>query len=145
MIIFKIASKKQSVSPEIRYINKKFPGVTTTLIPDLVLRKEEWRDRDCRFTVAFEDRYDSLVTARNNKVTKLPAHFGVVACHWRACLSSTRSSLARLVPGIPRTIPFFFVWDLQEILQLDAEAICSDVIRWSRDMYIEYLTGKRQY
>ncbi|GFQ99607.1 hypothetical protein TNCT_132881 [Trichonephila clavata] len=40
------------------------------LISDLVLRKKSGDTVIVHFTVAFEDRYDSLVTTRNAKVTK---------------------------------------------------------------------------
>ncbi|GFV74006.1 retrovirus-related Pol polyprotein from type-2 retrotransposable element R2DM [Trichonephila clavipes] len=55
-------------------INKKFPGISSTLIPDLVLRKHDGETIIVDFTVAFEDRYDSLVAARNAKTIKIPAH-----------------------------------------------------------------------
>ncbi|GFV69509.1 hypothetical protein TNCV_2779241 [Trichonephila clavipes] len=51
-------------------INKKFPGVSPTLIPDLVLRKHGGETVIVDFTVAFEDRYESLVAARNAKILK---------------------------------------------------------------------------
>ncbi|GFY73419.1 hypothetical protein TNIN_259021 [Trichonephila inaurata madagascariensis] len=51
-------------------INKKFPGVSPTLIPDLVLRRRDGETVIVDFTVAVEDRYESLVTARNAKILK---------------------------------------------------------------------------
>ncbi|GFV94623.1 hypothetical protein TNCV_3826901 [Trichonephila clavipes] len=49
-------------------INKKFPGTSPTLIPDLVLRGSGGKTVIVDFTVAFEDRYESLVAARNGKI-----------------------------------------------------------------------------
>ncbi|GFQ86954.1 reverse transcriptase domain-containing protein [Trichonephila clavata] len=126
-------------------INKKFPGVTPTLIPDLVLRKKSGETVIVDFTVAFEDRYDSLVTARNNKVTK-----------YQPILESLRAT------GEPAFLDAIVVgslgsWDpandsvllrlgiSRKYSNLMWRLICSDVIRWSRDIYIEHLTGKRQY
>ncbi|GFU08815.1 uncharacterized protein TNCV_991591 [Trichonephila clavipes] len=51
-------------------INKKFPGTSPSLIPDLVFRGSGGETVIVDFTVAFEDRYESLVTARNAKIFK---------------------------------------------------------------------------
>ncbi|GFR11922.1 retrovirus-related Pol polyprotein from type-2 retrotransposable element R2DM [Trichonephila clavata] len=125
-------------------INKKFPGVTPTLIPDLVLRKKSGETVIVDFTVAFEDRYDSLVTALNNKVTKYqpileslraaggPAFLDAIVVGSLGSWDPANDSVLRL--GISR-----------KYSNLMRKLICSDVIRWSRDIYIEHLTGKRQY
>ncbi|GFT40865.1 c2H2-type domain-containing protein, partial [Nephila pilipes] len=51
-------------------VNKKFPGISITLIPDLVLRKKSGEVYVIDFTVPFEDRPESLSTARQHKIDK---------------------------------------------------------------------------
>ncbi|GFV08514.1 retrovirus-related Pol polyprotein from type-2 retrotransposable element R2DM [Trichonephila clavipes] len=126
-------------------INKKFPGISSTLIPDLVLRKHDGETVIVDFTVAFEDRYDSLVAARNAKLLK-----------YQPILESLRAA------GKPAYLDAIVVgslgsWDpandtvllrlgiSRKYAMLMRKLICSDTIRWSRDIYIEHLTGKRQY
>ncbi|GFV96090.1 reverse transcriptase domain-containing protein [Trichonephila clavipes] len=126
-------------------INKKFPGISSTLIPDLVLRRHDGETIIVDFTVAFEDRYDSLVAARNAKLLK-----------YQPILESLRAA------GKPVYLDAIVVgslgsWDpandtvllrlgiSRRYAMLMRKLICSDTIRWSRDIYIEHLTGKRQY
>ncbi|GFU49386.1 reverse transcriptase domain-containing protein, partial [Nephila pilipes] len=54
-----ISSSVGSVS-----INKKFPGIAQTLIPDMVLTKKSGEVFVIDFTVAFEDRLSSFANAR---------------------------------------------------------------------------------
>ncbi|GFQ89706.1 uncharacterized protein TNCT_357881, partial [Trichonephila clavata] len=102
-------------------INKKFPGVTPTLIPDLVLRKKSGETVIVDFTVAFEDRYNSLVTARTNKVTKYqPILESLRATGGPAFLDAI--VVGSLVPGSRERFRSSSFGDLQELLHLDAEA-----------------------
>ncbi|GFW84053.1 reverse transcriptase domain-containing protein [Trichonephila clavipes] len=126
-------------------INKKFPCTSPSLIADLVLRGSGGETVIVDFTVAFEDRYESLVAARNAKIFK-----------YQPILESLRAA------GKPAYLDAIVVgalgsWDpandtvllslgiSRKYANLMRKLICSDVIRWSRDIYIEYLTDKRQY
>ncbi|GFY43446.1 reverse transcriptase domain-containing protein, partial [Trichonephila inaurata madagascariensis] len=126
-------------------INKKFPGVSPTLIPDLVLRRRDGETVVVDFTVAFEDRYESLAAARQAKILK-----------YQPILESLRAA------GEPAYLDAIVVgslgsWDpandtvllrlgiSRKYANLMRKLICSDTIRWSRDIYIEHLTGKRQF
>ncbi|GFX66014.1 reverse transcriptase domain-containing protein [Trichonephila clavipes] len=126
-------------------INKKFPGVSPTLIPDLVLWKHDGETVIVDFIVAFDDRYKSLVAARNAKILK-----------YQPILESLRAA------GKPAYLDAIVVgslgsWDpandtvllrlgiSRKYATLIRKLIYSDTIRWSRDIYIEHLTGKRQF
>ncbi|GFS74806.1 reverse transcriptase domain-containing protein, partial [Nephila pilipes] len=51
-------------------LNKKFPGLSQTLIPDMVLTKKSGEVFVIDFTVAFEDRLMSFANARQGKIDK---------------------------------------------------------------------------
>ncbi|GFQ66077.1 hypothetical protein TNCT_242281 [Trichonephila clavata] len=70
MTRFKITSKKPSLITWVLAPSIKFPGVTPTLINDLILRKKCGETRIVDFTVAFADRHEYLVAVRNANVTK---------------------------------------------------------------------------
>ncbi|GFX39001.1 uncharacterized protein TNCV_5055421 [Trichonephila clavipes] len=126
-------------------INKILPGTSPSLIPDLVLRGSGRETVIVDFTVAFEDRYESLVAARNAKIFK-----------YQPILESLRAA------GKPPYLDVIVVgalgsWDSKndtvlfglgisrKYANLMRKLIYSDVISCSRDIYIEHLTGKRQY
>ncbi|GFT44232.1 c2H2-type domain-containing protein [Nephila pilipes] len=124
--------------------NKKFSGLSKTLIPDMVLMKSgEVLIID--FTVTFEDRLKSLATARQGKIDKyLPnvehlrregkvAHVdAIVVGSLGSWDPSNDAALAQM--GIS-----------PKYAKLMRKLICSDTIRWGRDIYIQHLTDKKQY
>ncbi|GFU56006.1 reverse transcriptase domain-containing protein [Nephila pilipes] len=126
-------------------INKKFPGIAQTLIPDMVLTKKSGEVFVIDFTVAFEDRLKSFATARKGKIDKyLPivehlrregkvAHVdAMVVGSLGSWDPSNDAALAQM--GVSR-----------KYAKLMRKLICSDTIRWSRDIYIQHLTDKKQY
>ncbi|GFT83413.1 c2H2-type domain-containing protein [Nephila pilipes] len=126
-------------------INKKFPGLTKTLIPDMVLTKKSGEVFIIDFTVAFEDRLKSLASARQSKIDKyLPivehlrregktAHVdAIVVGSLGSWDPANDDALAQI--GVSR-----------KCSSLMRKLICSDTIRWGTDIYIQHLTGKKQY
>ncbi|GFS38785.1 reverse transcriptase domain-containing protein [Nephila pilipes] len=126
-------------------INKKFPGIAQTLIPDMVLTKKSGEVFVIDFTVAFEDRLSSFAKARQGKIDKyLPivehlrregkvAHVdAIVVGSLGSWDPSNDAALAQM--GVSK-----------KYAKLMRKLICSDTIRWSRDIYIQHLTDKKQY
>ncbi|GFT62330.1 PO24 protein [Nephila pilipes] len=126
-------------------LNKKFPGISQTLIPDMVLTKKSGEVFVIDFTVAFEDHLKSFAKARQGKIDKyLPivehlrregkvAHVdAIVVGSLGSWDPSNDAALAQM--GVSR-----------KYAKLMRKLICSDTIRWSRDIYIQHLTDKKQY
>ncbi|GFT16864.1 uncharacterized protein NPIL_184961 [Nephila pilipes] len=97
------------------------------------------------FTVAFEDRLKSFAKARQGKIDKyLPIveHLrreGKVA-HVDALVVG---SLGLWDPSNDAALAQMGV--SKKYAKLMRKLICSDTIRWSRDIYIQHLTDKKQY
>ena len=127
-------------------INRQVPGVRSTLRPDLVVLNEASREvKIIDICIPFEGAPDALEVARQQKLEK----YNQLAAE----LSSNgyRVSLDAFVVGS------LGAWLAQNFrvakslgiapkyTQTMARLMTSDTIRWSRDIYIEHLTGQRQY
>ncbi|GFT62439.1 PO24 protein [Nephila pilipes] len=126
-------------------LNKKFPGLSQMLIPDMVLTKKSGKVFLIDFTDAFEHRLKSFANARQGKIDKyLPIveHLrreGKVA-HVDAIVVG---SLGSWDPSNDAALAQMDV--SRKYAKLMRKLICSDTIRWSRDIYIQHLTDKKQY
>lgn len=127
-------------------VNKRTPDNIDQLRPDIILRNE--RDRKVHIidiTCPFENGPDAFVGARNHKLAK-----------YRATADGFRAQ------GYETTVDSFIVgalggWDPANEGVLRALSIApryaskmrglmvSDTIKWSRDIYVEHVTGRRQY
>ncbi|GFT00907.1 retrovirus-related Pol polyprotein from type-1 retrotransposable element R2 [Nephila pilipes] len=121
-------------------LNKKFSDLSQTLILDMVLTKKSGEVFVSDFTVAFEDRLKSFANVdkylpivehlrREGKVAHVDA---IVVGSLGSWDPSNDAALAQM--GVSR-----------KYAKLMRKLICSDTIRWSRDIYIQHLTDKKQY
>ena len=96
-------------------------------------------------TVAFENRYRQLQMARQEKFVKyepIVSHFR--AQGWTAELDAiVIGALGSWDPANETALGMLKI--PRRYAKLMRRLIVSDTIRWSRDMYVEHLTGVRQF
>ena len=127
-------------------VNRAVAGVRDNLRPDLVIRNEaEKRISIVDVTIPFEGAAGALEAARQQKLDK----YGPLAAELQA-------------QGYEVYLEAFVVDSLEAWLSTNdavirqlrvaqrygavmARLMVSDVIRWTRDIYIEHLSGIRQY
>lgn len=127
-------------------VNQTVPGLQGNLRPDLViLEPTTKRVTIVDVTIPFENRYAAFEAARREKQQK----YQTIVEYFQQ-------------QGFDTSLDAFVVgslggWDpaneitLQRIgigrnyAKLMKRLMCTDVIRWSRDIYIEHITGHRQY
>lgn len=128
--------------------NQQVPGFTGERIlrPDIVvINEEEKRLILCDVTVAFENRYAEFRRARQEKIDK----YTPIVNHFRAAGWTTEldaivvGALGSWDPANERTLRMLRI--PRRYSRLMRKLIVSDTIRWSRDIYVEHLTGTRQY
>ena len=95
--------------------------------------------------VAFENRYDSFQAARVGKVEKYtPIVEEFRRKGWTVDMGAiVVGSLGGWDPANEATLRMLRI--SPRYLKLMRRLIVSDTIRWSRDLYVEHLTGDRQY
>ncbi|GBN45601.1 hypothetical protein AVEN_250958-1 [Araneus ventricosus] len=126
---------------QILYENQRIPGFTCR--PDLVISyKNVIYIVDA--TVAFENRREAFDQARERKFTT-NAH---LIDHFKTPSNSVQIvpiAVGALGSWDPRNEAFLKKFCSNSYIKLMAKLYCSDVLRWSRDIYIEHLSGIRQY
>ncbi|GFR23248.1 retrovirus-related Pol polyprotein from type-1 retrotransposable element R2 [Trichonephila clavata] len=96
-------------------------------------------------TIPFENRREAFAQARQRKITKynqLLSHF--------ASLGATKVSIVPILVGSlgswdPDNDAFLKLVATRSYLGLLRKLCVSDCIRWSRDIYVQHLTGAQQY
>ncbi|XP_046391709.1 uncharacterized protein LOC124159815 [Ischnura elegans] len=140
-----IMGRKGRSDEEVR-INRTVPEVNSDLRPDILITdKKTMTARMIDVTIPFDNRRSALQEARRLKEEKyagLAADLAVLG-YSASVEGFVVGSLGSWDPendrvlrglGIPRRYAF-----------LMKKLMVSDVIRWSRDLYVEHITGHRQY
>ena len=127
-------------------LNRQVPGSTSTLRPDLVVTRDGGTDVVLAdVTVAFENGPEALQAASEAKERK----YAPLVAELRA--AGKEASVVALVLG-----PLGTWWRGNEAAlrrlrvsrsyaRLMRKLMVSDTLRWSRDVYVEHITGHRQY
>ncbi|XP_074834024.1 uncharacterized protein T26G10.4-like [Carettochelys insculpta] len=126
-------------------VDSSIPGTDSLLRPDIVMTNE-WSKKVLivDITVPFENRMVAFCDAQAKKLQKY------------APLADTLRSRGYLVEVHALLVGALGVWDpLNDVLEacevsryyarMMRRLMVSDAIRWSRDIYIEHITGHRQY
>lgn len=122
--------------------NRQIPGMAG-LRPDLVITKGK-KAIIVDVTVAFENRDEALQAAREQKITK----YEPLANHLRT--SYDQVDIEPIVVGslgtwMPQNDALLRLICSKSYAQKMKQLVTSDTIRWSRDIYTEHITGRRQY
>ena len=127
-------------------VNRQVPGSESTLRPDLVVTRDGGATVVLAdVTVAFENGPEALQAASDAKERK----YAPLVAELRA--AGKEASIVTLVLG-----PLGTWWRGNEAVlrqlrvskryaQLMRRLMVSDTLRWSRDVYVEHITGHRQY
>ncbi|KAE8740557.1 hypothetical protein FOCC_FOCC013921 [Frankliniella occidentalis] len=140
-----VASMNDDTKTHLR-LEKTVPGSKTRLLPDLVLLDEQ-KKQAVIIDVAcpFENRMQALTNKRKEKCTKYePVCEELRAAGYTAtCDAVVVGSLGSWDPKNEHALNLLGICPSKR-RQLKQE-IVSDVIRWSRDLYVEHMCGHRQY
>lgn len=128
-------------------INRAVPGMVEAVRPDLVvLNRAKSTATVVDVTCPFENGRDAFATAAATKLAKYQA----VEDHLRATGYESVSINAFIIgpmggwwAGNEQTLKRLGVRPTYSNLM--RQLMVSDVVRWSRDIYVEHLTGVRQY
>jgi hypothetical protein len=127
-------------------INQTVPGFTDPVRPDLVVVDDSLKTAMIvDVTIPFENRYSAFTIAREEKKRKYEG----LADHLRH--QGYEVYLDAFVVGAlggwdPENEPVMGKLKLgHNYCRLMRKLICTDVIRWSRDICVEHVTGVRQY
>ena len=127
-------------------VNRQVPGSESALRPDLVVTRDGGASVVLAdVTVAFENGPEALQAASDAKERK----YAPLVAELRA--AGKEASVVTLVVG-----PLGTWWSGNELVlrqlrvgrryaRLMRRLMVSDTLRWSRDVYIEHITGHRQY
>ncbi|GBO08329.1 hypothetical protein AVEN_246030-1 [Araneus ventricosus] len=133
---------KKAVSPkaQILYENQRIPGYTCR--PDLVISYNTIYIIDA--TVTFENGRNAYDLAWERKIET----YIHIIDYFKT--PSNNVQIVLFVVGAlgtwdPRNEAFLRVFCSRSYIKLMAKLCCNDVLRWSRDIYIEHLSGVRQY
>lgn len=130
-------------------VEQRVEGVADELAelrPDLVVRHEPSRTVViCDVAVAFENRLIALEEARARKIAKYaPLADALQAQGYRVAV--TALVVGALGSWDPRNDAVLRLLHVSNVYaSMMRRLIVSDTIRWSRDVYVEHVTGVRQY
>lgn len=136
---------RPSESTEVR-VKQTIPGFQGNLQPDLViLNPTAKRVSIIDVTIAFENRYAAFEAARRDK---LQNYQQIVEYFQQQGFDTSFEpfvvgSLGGWDPANEITLQRIGIG--QNYSKLMKRLMCTDVIRWSRDIYIEHITEHRQY
>jgi hypothetical protein len=126
--------------------DRQVPGAESTLRPDVVVMNQATKQLVIvDVAVVFENRFEALERSRAEKVRK----YEPIANHFR--LRGWNVRLDAVVVGAlgswdPNNEPALKALRISpRYCKMMRRFIISDTIRWSRDMYIEHISGKRQF
>ena len=125
-------------------VNRRVPGLDSPLRPDLVVTRGD-NVTMVDVTVAFENRPEALRAAAADKerkyaplVEELRRQGKTASVH--ALVLGSLGTWVRGNEGTLRQLRVSRVY-----ARLMRKLMVSDTLRWSRDIYIEHITGSRQY
>ncbi|CAH1169636.1 unnamed protein product [Phaedon cochleariae] len=128
------------------HVNRRVPHSTSNLRPDIVVvNEDESRVIIVDVTVPFENEPQALLQARETKKAK----YAGIAEELRT--QGYEATVDALIVGAlgswdQNNEPVLRLCGIsQRYAKLMRLLMCSDTIRWSRDIYVEHLTGTRQY
>uniref|UniRef100_A0AC34RP10 Reverse transcriptase domain-containing protein n=1 Tax=Panagrolaimus sp. JU765 TaxID=591449 RepID=A0AC34RP10_9BILA len=142
--LVKAISQQQSITK--LDINKSVPGCDGQLRPDLVIQREEEKEVVIiDVTVPFDNTYEAFEAARMEKKRK----YAEIKTHFENqgfkvfCDAFIIGSLGGYDPANIGCLINARI--SRKYSTLMKKLMVSDTIRWSRDIYIEHITGQRQY
>ena len=144
-IVNRVAAAIPEVAGRVRK-DQRVPGSTSSMRPDIVVIDDVQKKMSIAdVAVAFENRYDSFQAARVGKVEKYtPIVEEFRRKGWTVDMGAiVVGSLGGWDPANEATLRMLRI--SPRYLKLMRRLIVSDTIRWSRDLYVEHLTGNRQY
>merc|ERR1711911_417141 len=144
-IVNRVAAAIPEVAGRVRK-DQRVPGSTSSMRPDIVVIDDVQKKLSIAdVAVAFENRYESFQTARTGKITKYaPIVEEFRRKGWTVDMGAiVVGSLGGWDPANEATLRMLRI--SPRYLKLMRRLIVSDTIRWSRDIYVEHLTGNRQY
>ena len=144
-ILDRLVAATPSSQGEIRK-NRQIPDSNSTERPDLVVINHNNKMMTIiDVAVVFENRYEAFEQARQGKIdkyTNLANHFREQG--WNVALEAVIvGSLGAWDPANETSLRLLRIGS--RYARLMRKLIVSDTIRWSRDIYVEHLTGHRQY
>ena len=126
--------------------DKKIPGTSSQLRPDLVVTNAAARSISIiDVAVAFENKYEAFQLARAGKIQKYALLADELRSQgWDVYLNAfVVGALGGWDPENETVVRQLRI--SRSYAKLMKKLIISDTIRWSRDIYVEFISGKRQY
>jgi hypothetical protein len=127
-------------------VNQCVPGMNDGLRPNLlIINGVEKSTAIIDVATPFENRYAAFEVAKNEKRSK----YGHIADHYRCqgydvvIDAFIVGALGGWDPANERIIRHLKI--RSHYCRLMRRLVCTDVIRWSRDVFVEHLTERRQY
>lgn len=127
-------------------MDRQVPGADSSLRPDVVVMHQPTKKLVIiDVAVAFENRYEAFERIRQEKIRK----YEPIANHFR--MRGWDVKLDAVVVGAlgswdPANEPALKALRISpRYCKMMRRFIVSDTIRWSRDMYVEHVSGRRQY
>jgi hypothetical protein len=127
-------------------VNQTIPGLHDELRPDLlIVNGVEKSAAIIDVAMPFENRFAAFEAARNETKAK----YDHIADHYRCqgydviVDAFIVGALGGWDPANEHIINFLKLG--RQYCRLMRRLMCTDAIRWSRDVYVEHLTGQRQY
>lgn len=128
------------------FINQQIPGYSGAERPDVVIIDETQKIALIMdVTVAFENRPQAFVTARAEKIKK----YSALSNHLH-----TQGLTTKILVFVMGSLGGYDKSNVETLIALGIgrrysvlmkRLMVSDTIKWSRDMYVEHITGSRQY
>lgn len=129
-----------------KQVNRKLPGTDSNMRPDLLVTNEASREAFIvDVTIPFENRYAAITQARQEKIMKYTSLAEDYKRRgWTVHLDAF--IVGSLGAWDPANEPVLKRLNInRRYASLMRKLMTSDVIRWSRDIYVEHLSGIRQY
>lgn len=126
--------------------DRKIPGTSCQLRPDLVVTNALTRSISIiDVAVVFENKYEAFQLARSGKIQKYSLLADELRSQgWDVYLNAfIVGALGGWDPDNETVIRQLRI--SKSYAKLMKKLIISDTIRWSRDIYVEFISGKRQY
>jgi len=126
--------------------DRKIPGTSFQLRPDLVVTNAITRSISIiDVAVVFENKYEAFQLARTGKIQKYTLLADELRSQgWDVYLNAfIVGALGGWDPDNETVIRQLRI--SKSYAKLMKKLIISDTIRWSRDIYVEFISGKRQY
>lgn len=144
-IVNRLAKAVPRIAGEVR-TDRQVPGTDSSLRPDIVVTNQSTKQMTIiDVAVVFENRYEALEVARLEKIRK----YQEIANHFRMRGWTVR--LDAVIVGAlgswdPANEPALKALRISpRYCRMMRKFIVSDTIRWSRDIYVEHLSGRRQF